>query len=57
MLSDSDLVFGKTLETRKREEMEGTGSSWCCLIRIWFLEKLSRLEDGGGQERKVANAV
>ena len=57
MLSDSDLVFGKTLETRKREEMEGTGSSWCCLIRIWFLEKLSKLEDGGVQERQVANAV
>ena len=26
MLSDSDLVFGKTLETRKREEMEKVGN-------------------------------
>ena len=52
MLSDSDLVFGKTLETRKREEMKGTGSSWCCLIRIWFLEKLWRLE---GEKKEAEN--
>ena len=58
VLSDSDLVFGKTLKTRKKDEMEGTGSSWCCLIRIWFLEKLSRFEkEKRWTKQEAADAV
>ena len=52
MLSDSDLVFGKTLETRKREEMEKVGNgkqlmlSDSDLVFGKTLETRKREEDG-----------
>ena len=52
VLSDSDLVFGKTLETRKREEMEKVGNgkqlmlSDSDLVFGKTLETRKREEDG-----------